>query len=128
MGKRPLRSEKKFEIVDGEYRTFHTFYKNGKRATLGVPKEHCPDQRVWAGENGKEVGRVSHSEAQRLMNALAGESGLKQVAGGAGKPALLGSGEASCPSCGATLRKRNGRRGPFLGCSNYPDCRYTRDA
>lgn len=29
------------------------------------------------------------------------------------------------PGCGGTLRERTGRFGPFLGCSNYPACRYT---
>jgi len=33
-----------------------------------------------------------------------------------------------CPTCGAPLRQRNGRFGSFVGCSAYPDCRYTRDA
>ncbi len=34
----------------------------------------------------------------------------------------------SCPDCGeGTLLVREGRRGKFLGCSNYPKCRYTRD-
>ena len=31
-----------------------------------------------------------------------------------------------CPECGGKLRERNGRNGPFIGCSNYPECRYTR--
>ena len=31
-----------------------------------------------------------------------------------------------CPRCGQTLRKRSGRFGPFLGCSAYPRCRYTK--
>jgi ssDNA-binding Zn-finger/Zn-ribbon topoisomerase 1 len=29
------------------------------------------------------------------------------------------------PGCGGRLIQRNGRRGPFLGCTNYPDCRHT---
>jgi|LSQX01.1.fsa_nt_gb DNA topoisomerase-1 len=34
----------------------------------------------------------------------------------------------SCPECGeGKLLVRTGRRGKFLGCSNYPKCRYTRD-
>jgi putative RecB family exonuclease len=33
-----------------------------------------------------------------------------------------------CPTCGKPLRLRNGRRGPFVGCSAYPSCRYSRDA
>lgn len=30
-----------------------------------------------------------------------------------------------CPDCGAPLEIRNGRYGTFLGCSNYPKCKYT---
>ena len=36
--------------------------------------------------------------------------------------------EGLCPRCGGELIKRNGRFGPFYGCSNYPRCRYTQDA
>lgn len=30
-----------------------------------------------------------------------------------------------CPRCGGNLVLRNGRFGPFYGCSNYPRCTYT---
>ena len=30
-----------------------------------------------------------------------------------------------CPRCGNLLKKRNGKFGAFLGCTSYPDCRYT---
>ena len=36
--------------------------------------------------------------------------------------------EELCPRCPGRLIRRNGRFGPFYGCSNYPRCRYTRDA
>ncbi len=29
-----------------------------------------------------------------------------------------------CPECGGRLRERSGPYGPFMGCSNYPTCRY----
>ena len=32
-----------------------------------------------------------------------------------------------CPRCGGELTKRNGKFGPFYGCSNYPVCRYTKN-
>ncbi len=32
-----------------------------------------------------------------------------------------------CPECGSELVMRFGRYGTFLGCSNYPDCAYTRN-
>ena len=31
-----------------------------------------------------------------------------------------------CPECGGKLKERSGRNGMFIGCSNYPKCRYTR--
>lgn len=31
-----------------------------------------------------------------------------------------------CPECGGKLREKSGQYGKFIGCSNYPECRYTR--
>lgn len=31
-----------------------------------------------------------------------------------------------CPKCGGTLVERQGKYGNFLGCSNYPKCKFTR--
>lgn len=30
-----------------------------------------------------------------------------------------------CPKCGGDLVERNGKYGTFIGCSNYPKCRFT---
>lgn len=32
--------------------------------------------------------------------------------------------QESCPKCGGELLLRNGKKGLFLGCSNYPKCDY----
>lgn len=32
-----------------------------------------------------------------------------------------------CPKCGSKLVKRNGKNGLFMGCSNFPKCKFTRD-
>ncbi|MBN8534756.1 MAG: type I DNA topoisomerase [Rhizobiales bacterium] len=38
-----------------------------------------------------------------------------------------GSNPRACPKCGSgTLSLKLGKLGPFIGCSNYPECRYTR--
>ncbi|PSU47258.1 DNA topoisomerase [Photobacterium frigidiphilum] len=34
--------------------------------------------------------------------------------------------EEPCPTCGGQLQTRYGKRGPFLGCSNYPECDFIR--
>ncbi len=31
-----------------------------------------------------------------------------------------------CPRCGGTLKLREGQYGKFLGCINYPDCKFTK--
>lgn len=33
--------------------------------------------------------------------------------------------DVRCPRCGATMIRRNGKNGPFWGCSKYPECRST---
>ena len=35
--------------------------------------------------------------------------------------------DENCPECGKPLQKNLGRGGFFLGCSGYPDCKYTRN-
>jgi len=35
--------------------------------------------------------------------------------------------DEQCPKCGAQLAIRLGRNGRFIGCTNYPECDYTRD-
>ena len=35
--------------------------------------------------------------------------------------------DETCPQCGGQLSIRLGRNGRFIGCTNYPDCDYTRD-
>ena len=41
---------------------------------------------------------------------------------------LSGTGkEFICPQCGSLLKKRNGKFGVFYGCSNYPQCRFTKN-
>lgn len=34
--------------------------------------------------------------------------------------------ERKCPVCGAHLVIKNGKRGSFYGCENYPDCTFTK--
>jgi len=35
--------------------------------------------------------------------------------------------EEACPECGGQLSIRLGRNGRFIGCNNYPTCKYTRN-
>ena len=82
----------------------------------------------------------------KCRNAKSLDKAAKAEGAGAGAKAAAGTGKAkpaakaqraprpkavptdrTCPDCGAALVIRNGRRGPFLGCSKYPTCRHTED-
>ena len=32
---------------------------------------------------------------------------------------------SKCPKCGGTLVERESKYGKFIGCANYPRCKYT---
>ena len=32
-----------------------------------------------------------------------------------------------CPKCGSKLIIRDGKNGKFIGCTNYPKCRFTKN-
>ncbi len=87
-----------------------------------------------------DVGFTANLE-ERLDTIAAGEVGWQEVlrdfygsfaqeletAKGA-MPSVKGKGlptNLTCPECGGALVIKWGKNGEFLGCANYPDCRYT---
>lgn len=53
--------------------------------------------------------------------------GNGQLAQAPVRPAPANDG-ATCPTCQVgKLRLRNGKKGRFYGCSNFPNCRHTQD-
>jgi hypothetical protein len=78
-------------------------------------------------------------EQQQLLDALAAHEAAQPAiptavaaqtaAGTAGttptKPVPTG---IDCEECGKPMVIREGKRGPFLGCSGYPKCRHTEEA
>lgn len=41
------------------------------------------------------------------------------------KKKILPNDSLKCPTCSSALVQRNGKYGSFLGCTNYPKCKYT---
>ncbi|MDE0371870.1 MAG: UvrD-helicase domain-containing protein [Rhodospirillales bacterium] len=54
-------------------------------------------------------------------------TGLPVRTGGAFRCRDCGGSIEGCPACGGWLRTRMGKYGRFLGCSNWPECKYTRN-
>ena len=54
-------------------------------------------------------------------------TGLPIRSGSAFRCRDCGGSIESCPSCGGWLESRMSKFGRFLGCSNFPECDYTRN-
>ena len=59
---------------------------------------------------------------QPFQNALEATKSKKDTI----RESLMEQTEEKCPECGKQLLIRWGRNGKFIGCSGYPDCRYTK--
>jgi DNA topoisomerase-1 len=71
------------------------------------------------GRFGRFFGCSNYPECKYIKKRSAGQ-GEDGVAPEPPKPTGV-----NCPNCGKEMVQRMGRRGPFLGCSGYPDCKTT---
>jgi hypothetical protein len=66
-------------------------------------------------QHGGETVRMTGTQAEEVEDVVDAEDNVEQVE----------SEVETCPKCGKPLGLRRGPVGPFIGCSGYPDCRYT---
>jgi ssDNA-binding Zn-finger/Zn-ribbon topoisomerase 1 len=95
----------------------------------GDPGVDCPlcrnPMRVRHGKQGEFLGCIQYPECKgtREMDGSLGRTQVGKVQAPTNEPAL-----PPCPKCGAEMRRRNGPKGEFMGCSQYSSgCRGTRD-
>ncbi len=65
-------------------------------------------------------------QLQSLEAKFLNEGGLRERMTQARLAARDGDGPA-CPDCGQPMRTRSSKKGPFWGCSRFPDCQGTRN-
>ena len=116
------------ELIDGEYDV--EVFGRPSADDVSCPlckggrmdrRENARDQSVFFGCSNFPLCEHTASSCPLCGNGLPVRSGEAFVCHDCG-----GSIEA-CPVCNGWLNIRMGRYGRFLGCSNYPDCNYTRD-
>lgn len=81
-----------------------------------------------AGNGGMFYGCSNYSYCTYTQPACSGcEIGLPIRSNNGARCRECGERAFLCPRCGGWLRRRDGQYGPFLGCTNYPQCTYTRN-
>jgi four helix bundle suffix protein len=63
----------------------------------------------------------------KLESAFVESGGIREKMTTARREARTETAAPQCPECGAAMKKRTSRRGPFLGCSAYPECKGVRE-
>jgi DNA topoisomerase-1 len=86
-----------------------------------VAKEVCPQHGqpmvLRKGRYGPFLACANYPDCKVTKRLVRGEGGKLQVE--ALKPI-----DEKCPECGKDLMWRRGRFGPFIACSDYPNCKY----
>ncbi len=85
----------------------------------------CPECKkaklaIRFGKSGEFLGCTNFPECPFTSNFKRNEQGEIEIIA-AEKPQLL---DEKCPNCGKPLRQVQGKFGPFIACSGYPECKY----
>lgn len=93
----------------------------------GVPTEldcpKCQQQKlhIRVGRNGHFLACNGYPKCSFSSNYTRDEKGQIEIV----PSGIQETTDRLCPQCGQALLSRQGKFGPFLACSAYPDCRYT---
>jgi DNA topoisomerase-1 len=100
---------------------------------LARAEEKMPTKRgEETGEPCPQCGRplvrnFSKKLGREFIGCSGWKEGCKYIKPGQGEPEREAPIETDhkCPTCGKMMLQRSGRRGPFLSCSGYPECKTT---
>lgn len=108
--------------------------EEGEPTSVEKLDEKCPECGeplvVRTGRRGRFAGCSAYPQCRYTRNiegeAPAAGDAPERATPPAARKAAEPTGE-SCPQCGKPLVAREGKRGPFVGCTGYPRCRFTRN-
>ena len=116
------------ELIDGNF-DVAVF---GRLPEGDVPCPHCKEGRLEQRKNARDEGVFYGCSnwpycGHTVRPCPKCRTGLPVRSGDAFHCRGCGGSIEGCPRCGGWLETKMGRFGRFLGCSNYPDCNYTRN-
>ena len=120
-------------VMDKFWKGFHKQIEEKEgieraKITTEALDETCPkcgkhQLQIKFGKRGRFIACSGHPECDYTRNiGETAEQAAERIAQDAAEQAELEG--RSCPQCGGQLVYRKGRFGKFIGCGNYPKCKY----
>lgn len=95
--------------------------------TLALARRYLPNLGRYSLDILSDYYGISYVGAHRaLVDCRINQQVYEHLAKEPANPSLSEFQLPICPKCGNLLRRRKGIYGEFMGCSSYPDCKYTK--
>lgn len=103
---------------DRNFKGKHVIYHNELLETINQYKQIQipPDKVRFLNRKLQVLNNKDRQDKREHVEAIKREKQIRALKGKSG----------ICPQCDGELIKRKGKHGEFMGCSNYPKCRYTK--
>ncbi len=120
------------KVMEDFYRTYNTEHLSAtenmaniraEQRTSGITCEVCgKEMLIKLGKNGYFLGCAGYPECTNTKEFTRDEAGKIRAVEAS---QLEATGEV-CEKCGSPMVMKRGRFGPFMACSNYPECKNTK--
>jgi DNA topoisomerase-1 len=116
------------KVLEKFYRSFGKDLERAQKEMKGevMTPLSCPECNspltIKSGRNGLFLGCSGYPECRYTANYSRDEKGNVVVE----SPPDLGETQGTCELCGRPMVVKSGKFGPFLACTGYPECKYTR--
>lgn len=117
------------KVMKDFYASFHKDLEKAEQEMKGeIPTDiQCPQcdrfMVIKSGKNGVFLACAGYPECKSTANFTRDDNGKITVE----KAPEVDKDEKPCEKCGQPMAAKNGKFGPFLACSGYPECKNTRD-
>lgn len=97
----------------------------GLSTGMKCPKCNKGELKIKVGKNGPFIACDQYPECTFSSNYERDEKGQIKLIQNENLEAEIPESDKICPKCGKQMVVKQGKFGPFLACSGYPDCKYT---
>lgn len=116
----------RLQVLQGFYQSFREDYARAETGMADLKREGLPTESLCERCGAKMVIKVGKKgpflSCSKYPGCTYSRPYLRNSEAG-GKPGSQEESPETCPNCGSPMVRKEGRFGPFLACSQYPECK-----